>query len=192
VILRQRLIYHAWLISLALLLSPPGQVVKATSKSMPQALTTLVTIHPATATLDQGDTLTVEVWIENVVDLYGADVQLQFDPTAFEVQDANSSLPGVQITLRSDLLQPGLVIHKEADTLAGTIWYANSQTTPALPVSGSGAIFEFDLLALKSGVFALDISSCQLSTKDGEPIAFVAQGAVYRIGHVIFLPLLRM
>ena len=84
------------------------------------------------------------------------------------------------------------MIHKEADNLAGTIWYANSQSTPALPVSGSGAIFEFELLAIKSGIFALDISSCQLSTKDGEPIAFIAQGAVYRLGHIIFLPFLSM
>jgi hypothetical protein len=190
--LRPRLIRYAWLLSLTLLLSSPGQVVHATTKSMSQDLVTLVAIHPATAALDEGDTLTVEVWIEDVVDLYGADVQLQFDPSAFQVQDANASLPGVQITLRSDLLQPGLVIHKEADNLAGTIWYANSQSHPALPVSGSGAIFEFELLALQSGVFALDISSCQLSTKDGEPIAFVAQGAVYRVGYIIFLPFLRM
>ncbi len=117
----------AWLFVLTLLLGLPGQV---NAEMSAPALTTLVSVHPAAATFAAGETLTVEVWVENVLDLYGADIQLQFDPLAFQVLDANTSLPGVQIKLRSDLLQPGFVIKREADNTAGTVWYANAQVNP--------------------------------------------------------------
>lgn len=150
----------------------------------------LVTIHPAAGTYAARDIFTVEVWVENVTSLYGADIQLQFDPAAFQALDSNPLLPGTQVKLRSDLLKPGFIIHREANNQAGTIWYANSQANPALPVSGSGALFEFKFVAISNGVFPLSIHSQQLSDKSGIPISSSAQGAIYTLsGYKLFLPL---
>ncbi len=153
------------------------------------AATTLVSVKPASGIVRRGEIVRVEVWVENVSELYGADIQLQFDPAAWRVLDANSSLDGVQIKLRSDLLQPGFVIHKEADNLAGTVWYANSQSNPTPPASGSGALFEFFLLAQAEGPSALSITSQQLSDRSGTPIPAEAQGAAYEVqGMRLYLP----
>jgi hypothetical protein len=62
---------------------------------------TVVRINPASRTTAVGGTFTVEIWVDNVIDLYGADIQLAFDPTAFEVV-------GEAITVRYDFLQPEL------------------------------------------------------------------------------------
>jgi hypothetical protein len=159
---------------------------------MPPEVDTLVSIHPSTYTLSAGEMMVVEVWVENVLDLYGADVQLQFDPAAFQVLDANPAISGVQVKLRSDLLQPGLVIHREADNQAGTIWYANSQSNPDPPAIGSGALFEFGFLALKNGEFPLNITSQDLSGIGGIPIPATVQEALYTVqGYKIFLSLVR-
>ncbi len=175
-----------WILALAVMLS----LGTHPAQSSP-AVTAAVTIHPAAATFAAGEAITVEVWVENVVDLYGADIRLGFDPAAFQVLDANPSLAGVQVKLRSDLLQPGFVIHREADNQAGFVWYANAQVNPALPASGSGALFEFGLLALANGTFPIEITSAQLSDKSGNPIAFTLQPASYTLlGYRSYLPLL--
>lgn len=161
----------------------------APSHPIPTISSTRVTIHPAAAAVRAGETIAVEVWVEEVSGLYGADIQLLFNPAAFQVMDANPSLAGDQIVLRDDLLQPGFVIHHEADNRSGTIWYANAQTNPAAPASGSGALFEFHLLALENGVFPVAVSSQQLSDKDGNPLAAVSQDALFSIqGYQVYLP----
>ncbi len=80
------------------------------------------------------------------------------------------------------------MIHHEADNQNGLIWYANSQVNPAPPVSGSGALFEFSLLALKNGVFPVTITSQQLSDKSGNPILAASQDALYTVqGYMTYL-----
>jgi hypothetical protein len=158
---------------------------------MPKPTGTQVTIQPASNTYKVGDTFTVEVWVEEVTDLYGADIRLQFNPAAFQVVDANPSQPGVQITVLSDLLKPGFVIHHEADNQAGTIWYANSQVNPASPASGSGALFSFGMSANFNGTFPLTVTSQQLSDQSANPIPATALGATYILtGYNTFLPLI--
>lgn len=149
-----------------------------------------VVVYPAGGAYSTGQFIHVQVWVENVTDLYGADVQLAFDPAAFQVQDANPSAPGVQIKLRSDFLQPGFVLHREANNTTGSVWYANSQVNPALPVSGSGALFEFDLLTLKAGSFTLDIASHLLAASGGVAIPSNPYGATYTVINASYLPLL--
>ena len=153
---------------------------------------TRITLQPPAAPLSTGDTLVCEVWVENVTGLYGADIRLQFDPAAFQVQDANLALPGVQITTRYDLLQPGIVLYRIADNTAGTIWYVNSQINPAPPVSGSGALFQFELLALKDGNYPVIFTTVLLGDINGEAIAASAQGAPYTVAdNHLFLPMIR-
>ena len=153
---------------------------------------TMVTIKPVSGTYAVGDTIAVEVWIEDVEDLYGADVRLRFNPSRFTVQDADLTQPGVQITPRADLLSPDIVVKKEADNAAGTVWYAVSQLNPRPPASGSGAICSFTLQVLSGWNGDLTIHYHKLSDKNAEEIESAAQDASYTLEGTgyLFLPLI--
>ena len=118
--------------------------------------------------------LAVEIYIQDVVDLYGADVQLSFDTAIAQVVDADSNLPGVQIQPLATFMVPGFVIKKEANNSAGTIWYAATQINPSPPVSGSGPLARVTFRAVAPGAFTLAVTSAQLSKAGGIPIPVTA------------------
>jgi hypothetical protein len=145
------------------------------------ALAAQLRVIPATDTVAVGGKISVEVWIEDVANLYGVDIQLTFDPERFQVIDANPAQAGVQITPRADLLAPDFLIRRSADNSTGLIWYAASQLNPRPPVSGTGALFSFALQATNSGTATLDYQQFTLSTPDGEPIPAGATGACFEV-----------
>jgi hypothetical protein len=138
-------------------------------------------IIPPAGSFQIGQEKDIEIWVDDVTDLYGVDIQLQFDPALFEVVDANPGLPGVQITPRNDLLSTDLVARKEADNVAGTVWYAVTQLNPSPPVSGSGALFALRLRALTPGSGQLAFTNQQLSTRDAELIPATSSAATYTV-----------
>ncbi len=138
----------------------------------------MVVISPTIYDGEVGDTVLVSVWVKDVQELFGADVQISFPAGGLEVQDANPSLPGVQVSVSSDFLQPEILLYREADNLAGTIWYAAAQMYPTEPVSGSGILFEFQMKILQDGVFPIQFSSTQLAATGGESILHASQGAL--------------
>lgn len=150
---------------------------------------TIVSIQPEVITVERYAEFTVEVWVEDVVDLYGADIQLTFPDGYLEVLDANPSLPGVQITVRYDLLQPSIILRREADNQAGTIWFAATQMNPADPVSGSGALFEFSMKALRPGTFQFGYTNSQLAAPGGVVLEHQTQTASINVqGCEVFIP----
>jgi len=153
----------------------------------------MVTIFPASGVFIAGQVFTVEVWVENVFDLYGVDIQLAFDPALLQVVDPIPGTSKVEVTPRYDLLSPDLVVRYEADNTAGTVWYAVSQLNPSEPVAGSGALFEFQVLTVPQGVTQIQITNQQLVNQNSELIV-VPTGALstdYTITLVngLFLPL---
>ncbi len=143
--------------------------------------TTSVSIRPGDGSYHVGDRIAVEVWLEDVSDIYGADVQLSFDPTRLAVLDANASQAGVQVMPRADLLHPDFIVHQQADNTAGTIWYAATQLNPRLPVSGSGPLFSFSMEVLAPGATRVEVMDQMLSSRDGERIEAKPIGARYSI-----------
>ncbi len=139
----------------------------------------VVSVRPMRGNYRVGELIMVEVWVENITNLYGADVRLTFDPAKLTVVDADPARPGVQVTPRADLLSPDFVVRREADNQAGTIWYAATQINPREPASGSGALFAFSLRALSPGLHSVRIQHQQLSTRDGELIPVNTQDARY-------------
>lgn len=144
-----------------------------------------VVVYPATGSYEVGDTIAVEVWVEDVVNLYGVDIRLAFDPSLLQVVDAAPGIPGVQITPRSDILSPDFVIRREADNAAGTVWYAATQVNPTPPASGSGALFSFSFVTIAEGVTHVLVTNFQLADPNGMLIPAQASGAVYQIGEVL-------
>jgi hypothetical protein len=154
------------------------------------SLATTVSVTPASGTYAAGMVVQVTVRVDNVTDLYGADVQLTFDPARMEVLDANAGLPGVQVTPKHELLAAGLVAQQTADNTAGTIDYAVTQVDPAPPASGSGALFAFDARMLTTGTVDITVTEHELATKGADVIPADASGASYTIvpAHRVYLP----
>ena len=139
------------------------------------AQSTIILIQPSASNVNVGNTVTVDIWIEDVIDLYGADVRLSFDPTLLEVQDADGNpANGVQIQGGS-FPAPNFVVKKEADNGAGTIWYAVSQMSPTEPVSGSGVAASVTFKGLAEGTSSVAFTYQKIVKIDGEQIPATTQ-----------------
>lgn len=147
-----------------------GSPVKATPM-----LETVVRCEPETVVADIGEELSFLIYVENVVDLYAADVQMSFDPAIAQVVDADPAKGGTQIEILDDLLFPDFVVRDWADNVAGTIWYANTHVNPRGPVSGSGALARVTMTSLQAGGFIVPITSQELAMSNGVTIPSTAR-----------------
>ena len=142
-------------------------------------------VYPASGSYEVGEIIAVEVWVEDVINLYGVDIRLTFNPNLLQVQDAAPNLPGVQVQPRPDILSPDFVIRREADNEAGTVWYAATQVNPTPPANGSGALFSFSFQTIAEGLTEVTVTSYQLADPNGMGIPAQAIGAVYQIGDLV-------
>ncbi len=140
--------------------------------------TAIIRCDPAPAIQLNTTTISVDMYVENVVDMYGADAKLLFDSTALQVVDAYSGQTGVQIQPLAGFLAPDFVIRNTADNSVGSAWYAvtqNGQVHPN-PVSGSGAIARLTFQALEAGAYVLPFDSVyKLAKKLGDVIPAITQ-----------------
>jgi hypothetical protein len=98
---------------------------------------TVLRPDPLEQTIGVGQVETVSIVVENIEELYGGEVHLQFDPDVVEVVDADEGKAGVQIT-PGDFPKAEFVAVNKADNTAGTIDYALTQLNPTPPANGSG------------------------------------------------------
>jgi hypothetical protein len=148
--------------------------------SSPNSVTQIV-VKPPTGSYEVGESINVEVWVEDVANLYGVDIRLAFDPTQLQVIDANPGIPGVQITPRADLLSPDFILRREANNNEGTVWYAATQINPTPPAAGSGAVFSFQFAAVSPGTAVVSVTNGQLVDQNGAAIPAEIEGALYQI-----------
>jgi hypothetical protein len=100
-----------------------------------------------------GEIVELEIAVQDVTDLYAAQVKLTFDPSLVQVQDTDPrpSAPGVQIR-PGDFLDPHqFVLVNEADNATGEIEFAVTQLRPAEARSGSGVLATVTLQAVGQG-----------------------------------------
>ena len=119
----------------------------------------------------------VQLVVENVINLYGLEFQLRYDPVILEVIDADPELAGTQIE-QGEFLSPDFVVRNEVDVGAGTIWYAVTQLNPRPPVNGSGTVLTVRFRAKALGVSMLDIDYAQLVSPKGLQIDAEVSGGV--------------
>lgn len=143
-----------------------------------------MSLQPTPAGITGCSAVKVQIWVNDVTNLYGADLRINFDPNVVQVVDADPNTAGVQITALSSFLKPDFVVKQKACntvdpndfdcTAAGLIWYAATQLNPTPPANGSGPIAEFELRAASAATTALTYSYHQLSTPDGVEIPSAA------------------
>jgi LysM repeat protein len=136
---------------------------------------TVIRVVPASQQVEAGGTATAEVLIENVSGLWGAELQLQFDPALVRVQDADPEAAGVQIAAGS-FPSPDFVAVNEVDNEMGIVNYAVTQKAPREPVNGGGLLASITFQGLSQGSSVPTLSVVELSTNQGLPILVTLPG----------------
>lgn len=153
---------------------PPDDTVTQTAPSASATLVNsqseaIIKIRPELFAAKVGDTLTIEILVENVVDLFAADIDLQFDPVVLQAQDADHSKEGIQVQ-PGDFLSPDFQVINEIDNDAGLAHYAVTQLAPGEPASGSGVIMSITFVAIADGSSELTFTQTDLASKDAQLI----------------------
>jgi hypothetical protein len=126
-------------------------------------------IEPAFAPMPVGNTVTVDVMIEDVNDLYGAALEISFDPALLEVVDADADTDGIQIG-KGDCPVPDFVLNNTADNGTGVINYDVISLAPTPPCDGGGLVAQITFRALAAGTSPVHFDSQLLSNTDAEAI----------------------
>jgi len=136
------------------------------------ALGTTVLVSPSSQSIPTiGGTTTVDIRIEDVTNLYGAEVYLSFDSGILEVQGIADG----------DLLTGGFPV-MAWDNDAGTLHYAYTLLYPALPVEGSGVLCTITFKGIGVGTSLLRFTEVNLSDPNGLPITASSQDGSITVG----------
>ena len=108
----------------------------------------------------------IPIDIEDVVDLYGIDIELEFDPEFWEFRDADPRREGIQ-PATGTFLDPGMTLFNIIEPEEGRIHLVLSQVNPSVGKSGGGNILVLYATALKTGTTSFEVSKVELSTRDG-------------------------
>ena len=134
---------------------------------------TVVTIDPLTSTINIGATTVVNVWIQNVSNLAGAEIHLTYDPNLVQVQKIDAGgFPSPDFVAQSNIA-------------GGHVDYAIAQLPPHPPVSGSGIFLKITLMGRAVGTSALNFTSVILSDPGGTRIPATTQNGTIAIAQSI-------
>ena len=141
-----------------------------------------LTLEPAQQQAVSGGSVSLDVIVRDVGNLFAVDVHLAFDPALLQVVDFDAATPGVQVELRGGFVTPDFVAANQADNVAGTIDITFTQVSPTLPVSGSGTVATIAFTAGTTGQANVSVLSQRLLDHLAQPIALAVGGASISIG----------
>jgi hypothetical protein len=178
------------LMLIGVLLLLVGSMVPAQAQEASASLALLqsgpvVSIDPPIAEIDVGDTVAVDVYLEDVADLVYVEMYVIFDPDLLEVVDADSETSGVQVEIGPLLGTDVVVLYNEVDQSAGEVVVA--QEVPSDTVSGSGvlATITFQGNAAGTSDVVIDADGLYLEDSAGEFIeADIEDGSITVVGDV--------
>jgi LysM repeat protein len=133
-----------------------------------------IQIQPVTQQLVIGQTTSVEVRVDNVIDLVGLEFELSFTPAILQVQDADPGRDGIQLQPNETFLS-GFIATNDANNATGLIRYAVSQLGPFTPVSGGGGLAIITFQAVAQGVSQITFRSARLVRSDFQLIPVLFQ-----------------
>lgn len=115
---------------------------------------TVLRFTPQPLSVEEGITFTVDVWVEDVADLYGAQVYLDFEPSVLEVTNVEAGT----------LLTAAPMSSLTFDNALGQVDFYIFQMAPSPPVSGSGSLATITFRGKAAGA-----SPLQFVTRDDNP-----------------------
>jgi hypothetical protein len=141
---------------------------------------TMIKVAPQTLKVKVGEERAIDLALEKVSELYGAQLHLRFDPEVLEVVDADPSQEGVQIE-PGTLPAPDFIVQNVADNTEGTIDYALTQLPPSAPGEGDGVIARVTFRAKKAAVSQIQFDQFLLADTQGGSIDAVPQHGQIRV-----------
>lgn len=161
----------------------PQESTSAASPAVVQS-SAMVLLDPSSATVSAGETVVVDIQIQEATELFGADIRLEYDPAVVEVVDANTLVPGTQIESGSfpDISSGmGFVAQNTVDSEEGTVGYAMTLLSPAEPVSGSGTLASITFQGKAQGSSAISFTSALLSDVNANQIPSTKTGGTITV-----------
>ncbi len=143
---------------------------------------TQVYVWPDSSNLQPGQTVVLDVRIDNIVDLYGLDIYLRFDPTILEVVDAEPSASGIQVA-PGTFPDPasGFVFMNTANNTTGEIRYVLTLLHPSPGATGSGVAAQVTFHARALGSSGVTFADLGLVNRSGEPVSALRTGATVTV-----------
>jgi len=151
---------------------------------------TVVSIDPSSAEVDVGDTMAVDVRIDDVTDLAVTEMFVIFDPDVLEVVDADPDTPGVQVKIGSFLGADVTVEKNTVDQDAGEISFSQVASDT---VDGSGILASITFQGKAAGTSDVSIDTDDLYLLDSADQAIeasVEDGSITVAGDVTPSPTL--
>ncbi len=167
-----------WVIASLLMVWPvvAGGLVRGQTYLSPGAV---IRFDPAHLALEVGEEAWIALRIEDVRELYGAQVRVAFNPSLIEVVDAT---PGGGINIEpGDMPYPDYVAVNRADNARGEIVYAVTQIAPRPPISGNGVLARMRVRAKGSGSTVLVFTEHLLASLEAHEIANSTETCMLRI-----------
>jgi len=81
----------------------------------------------------------VEIWVDDVVELYALDLELAFDVSKFQAADADPEMDGIQL-VPGEVPAPDFVAVNSVDNETGAVHYVVTQLGTSGAFSGSGLV----------------------------------------------------
>ncbi len=140
-------------------------------------------VAPAVSELEVGEIATLQVRVEEVTDLYGYQVYLDYDPDLLQAVNA-AGQPASEVELGA-FLAADLVLENSIDGAAGRVSVMVSNMGSA-PASGSGVLFTLRFKGLARGVAGVRIDTAAnrsiLADTDGMAIPYTSHNASLYVG----------
>ncbi len=160
-----RRIQTAWLaVSAGAVFALSALVAASAQQDAPATLA----FSPVPESIRAGEQATYVLGIANATRLFGADIEISFDPKAVAIVDADPAKEVVQVRI-GPFLDPGFVVYNVADNAAGKLRVTFTQVAPKPPANGNGGILSFDVKATGGGAPAVKVSAALLARDDGSP-----------------------
>jgi hypothetical protein len=117
------------------------------------------------------NTIMVDVMIDNISNMYGAEFRLRYDPAILAVQDLNPDQNGLQVQVGTLLpIDKGFVVANKVDETTGEIVFAMTLLNPAPPAEGSGPLARVSFKVLQNTPTTLNIEHAKLVAADLQTI----------------------
>jgi tetratricopeptide (TPR) repeat protein len=121
--------------------------------------------------------LVVTLQLENVTDLYGAEIQIRYDPTQLNVRDEDPRLEGAQIAPGPLLaFDDRFVAANKVDSGVGLIDFVFTLLKPAPPINSNGVLATIVFEVIGQGPFAIEVAQAKLVSAKFEAISVNTAG----------------
>jgi hypothetical protein len=137
---------------------------------------TTIRFVPSSTSAQVGDTVNVDIVIDDVSDLFAIEVHIAFDAGHLQVLDDNPAETGTQI-LPGSLFpksDPSYVVVNQVDNTAGTVDFAITLLAPEAPLDGNGTLATIRFAAHMAGTAQLSWVFTQMADNNGETIPHTA------------------